>query len=167
MAGNKNSGRGRVSTYKKIYSTKMLEDYLVSCKDVEEKKVVQENEEKHYTMYKTIIKVKLPTIEGYALFIKRPRPTLIEWMKAVPEFAIAMERIKTEQKQRLLEKGLNGTYNASIARLILSTNHGMVESSDVTSGGKPLNSFSDDQINRIADRITRRRTENGDSTVGK
>ena len=161
------SPKNRKTTYKKMYSTKLLEDYLESCADTEKKSVVQENEEKGYTMYKTTVDIKLPTVEGYALFIKRPRQTIYSWIKMFPEFAAAMDKIKTEQKQRLIEKGLNGTYNASIARLILSTNHGMVEASDVTSGGKPINAFNDDQINRIADRITRRHTENGDSAVGK
>ena len=34
--------------------------------------------------------------------------------------------------------GLSGDYNSTIAKLILSTNHGMREGTDITSDNKPI-----------------------------
>lgn len=39
-----------------------------------------------------------------------------------------------------------------------------LQSTDVTSGGEKLESFSDEQVTRIADRVAKRRTEHGVSS---
>lgn len=84
------------------------------------------------------IKVKLPTIEGFALFLGVDKSSLYEWKDKHEDFSYALEKIITEQKKRLLEKGLSGDYNPTIAKLILSSNHGMSEKTDVTSGGEKI-----------------------------
>ena len=155
--------KGRPTKYKKQYSTKRLEEYLDSCKDGEKKIVVQENTEKGYTMYKSVPDIKLPSIEGYAIFLGIGRDSLYDWEKVNPEFAVALEKIRSLQKEKLIKHGLEGTYNSTIAKLILSTNHGMHENNDITSKGDKISTFSDDQVNRIADRITKRRATNGDT----
>jgi hypothetical protein len=113
--------------------------------------------------YERLIKVKLPTIEGLAIYLGVARKTLYSWEKEYPIFAAALDRVRAEQLQRLIDSGLSGDYNPVIAKLMLSHNHGMREKSDITSDDKPLNTFSDDQIDRIADRIASRKGSNGDT----
>ena len=153
----------RPSKYRKIYSTKRLEDYLKECKDKYEKAVVQENLEKGYRMYKSRLRVKIPSYEGYAKFLGVHKDTLINWAKTNEEFSRALSTILEIQKQTLIERGLEGTYNPTLAKFLLSANHGLRESTDVTSDGQPIGSFNDDQINRIAERIAKRSAGNGDT----
>jgi len=59
-----------------------------------------------------------------------PRRTLYEWRDKHKDFSHSLEKIVTEQHKRLLDKGLSGEYNSTIAKLILSSNHGMSEKSE-------------------------------------
>lgn len=77
--------------------------------------------------------VKLPTIEGFAVFIGVHKSSLYEWEKKNLRFSNALNKIRTEQQERLINKGLSNDYNSTIAKLILSSNHGMRERTDVTS----------------------------------
>jgi len=148
---------GHNAKYKNKHSRECLREYLAQCEDEVLQEVVQENVEKGYTMYKTTLKVKLPTVEGYARFLGFNRDTLFAWASVIPEFRIALDEIASRQKQVLIENGLQGSYNATIAKLILSNNHGMREKTDVTTDDLPIGSnFTDEQINRIADRVARR-----------
>lgn len=153
-----------VTTYKPIFAKKKVADYLATCVDEETTKIVQKNEESGYTQYKNVLTIKLPTVEGFARFVKKSKRTLETWAKLYPEFREGMNLIKEEQKQRLIERSLEGKYNPTIAKLILATNHGMSDKSDITTDGKPITtSFNDEQINRIADRIARRQKSDGDT----
>lgn len=76
-------------------------------------------------------KVNLPTIEGLALYLGFNKTTMYEWAKTDTEFSNSLGIIKDEQKKRLLSEGLAGNYNSTIAKLILSANHGMVEKKEV------------------------------------
>lgn len=60
------------------------------------------------------------------------------------EFLGALNKIREEQRSRLINKGLSGQYNPVIAKLILSANHGMAEKTetDVTSKGKQIEGIS-------------------------
>jgi hypothetical protein len=51
-----------------------------------------------------------------------------------------LKKIKDIQRERLLYNGLSGDYNSTIAKLVLSANHGMSEKSEVdhTSKGESL-----------------------------
>ncbi len=69
--------------------------------------------------------------------------------------------------QRLIDMGLSGVYNSTIAKLILSSNHGMRERLDKTSDDKPINNFNDEQVDRIADRISRRKSDDGGISSSK
>jgi len=84
--------------------------------------------------------VRLPTLEGFAVFIGVNKTTLYEWEKDHEEFSNALDLIRSEQQERLINNGLAGTYNSTIAKLILSSNHGMREKTDtdVTSGGERI-----------------------------
>lgn len=88
--------------------------------------------------YERIVKVKLPSHERFAEFIGVNTTTLYEWEKEYPEFSKALVKILQEQKNRLVEEGLANNYNPTIAKLVLSSNHGMREGTDLTSGGKKI-----------------------------
>lgn len=150
------------SKYKKVYSGKRLNDYLKTCKDTYEEVLVstgknkKDEDENAYETHKNILKVKLPTVEGYAAHLKRSPRTLHAWAKVNKEFELALDKLKAIQKQVVLEASLGGIYNPTIAKLILSNNHGMKDRVDATSDDKPIGTnFTDDQIERIGERVAR------------
>lgn len=123
--------------YKEEYILK-VDEYLQSNQDEEIQVVKQSNSKKGYEMFDTKIKVKLPTIEGFASFIDVSKKSLYNWEKEYPDFLHALDKIRIEQQKRLINSGLSGEYNSTIAKLILSSNHGMREKTDtdITSGGE-------------------------------
>lgn len=118
---------GRPTKYKEEYCD-LVDDYLKERIDEE----VSVNK----------VKVKLPTIEGYARYIDTPLSTLYDWKNEHEEFSESLEKIILEQKQRLLDMGLSGDYNSTIAKLILSSNHGMTERTDITSKEETLKTIN-------------------------
>lgn len=80
----------------------------------------------------------IPTVEGLALEIGVHVDTLYEWAKHHPRFSEALRALVSKQKKMLIRGGLSGYYNPTIAKLVLSANHGMTERTDVTSGDKPI-----------------------------
>ena len=111
---------GRPSKYKVEYNKKVL-DYLEKNKDSEKMMVSGGSK----------LTVKLPTIEGFAVYIGVNKTSLFEWKKLYPIFSNSLELIKSEQMKRLLNSGLSGDYNSTIAKLILSSNHGMREKTEI------------------------------------
>ena len=128
---------GRPTKYDPKFIESVME-YIMLHQDVE-----KENEGK-YGGINYSIRAKLPTIEGFASFIKVTKSSLYEWEAKYPEFSYALEELRREQKERLINEGLSGNYNSTIAKLILSSNHGMSDkvSNDLTTGGLAIN-FSD------------------------
>ena len=107
------------------YSEEMIvkaKEYLDSCKD----------------SFGLQVTVNLPTNYGLARYLNVNRDTLNEWGKKYPAFSVALRNIEEEQAQRLLNNGLAGTYNSTIAKLILSSNHGMKERTDTTTNDKDI-----------------------------
>lgn len=131
--------RGRPTSYDRKFIDSVYE-YLDECIDEDVQVVRQANLEKGYEMYDNKLKVRLPTVEGFARFIGVNKSSLYEWERLYPDFSDALEDIRREQKERLINSGLSGDYNSTIAKLVLSSNHGMAEKTetDLTSGGKPL-----------------------------
>ena len=84
------------------------------------------------------LRVKLPTKEGFALFIDITKRTLYNWADEHKEFFHALEKIEKVQHERLLNSGLAGEYNSTIAKLILSSNHNYKERTDQTTKDKEL-----------------------------
>lgn len=95
------------------------------------------------------IKVKLPTTDGFARFLGVARSSLYLWEKDHPDFSDALDKIRNEQQERLLNMGLSGDYNSTIAKLVLSANHNMREKSeqDITSGGERITFGWNDENN--------------------
>ena len=138
-------GKGRPTTYKEEYIDK-VDEYLAECQD-EEKQVVKQSSEK-YDMYDNKLKVNLPTVEGFALWLGIPKRTLYDWKDAHEDFSHSLERIVEEQRKRLLNMGLSGDYNSTIAKLILSSNHGYTEktATDHTTKGDKITSVTVDIV---------------------
>jgi len=135
---------GRPTEYKTFYCDK-VDEYLESQQDEEVEVVKQRNQEKGYEIYDNKLKVKLPTKEGYARFIGVTKKTLYNWANEHEEFLHALEKIEIEQKQRLIDCGLSGEYNSTIAKLVLSSNHGMSDKTetDLTSKGEKIQSVAE------------------------
>jgi len=73
------------------------------------------------------LKVNLPTVTGFALYLGVNKDTLYEWAGKYPIFSDSLNLIVQEQEKRLINSGLSGAYNPTIAKLILSSNHGYAE----------------------------------------
>lgn len=129
---------GRPTKYDPEFINK-VDEYLQSEQDIEQTKI-KGSSDKGFETYKYKLKVNLPTIEGFALFLGVNKTSLYEWEKDHPDFSNALYKIRTEQQTRLINEGLAGNYNSTIAKLILSSNHGMREKTDtdITSQGEKM-----------------------------
>lgn len=129
---------GRPTKYLEEYINK-VDEYLDLHQDLEMERVGLKSE-KGYEKIDYVLRVDLPTIEGFARFLGVNKTTLYEWEKNYEGFSNALDKIRVEQQTRLINEGLAGNYNPTIAKLILSSNHGMREKTDtdLTSNGKDL-----------------------------
>lgn len=116
---------GRPSEYSEEYIDK-VDHYLAQCEDT--------------LTERGKLQVRLPTIEGFSIYLGVSKKSLYNWRDKHPDFLHALEKIETEQKERLLNMGLSGDYNPTIAKLVLSANHNMREKTeqDITSQGQQL-----------------------------
>jgi hypothetical protein len=124
MAGAKKTekkrGRGRPTMYSDDLNSK-VDEYIALCQD---------------TISETgRIKVKLPTIEGFAIYLGVVSSTVFKWAEEYSQFSESLKKIKDIQRERLLYNGLSGDYNSTIAKLVLSANHGMSEKQEVAHSG--------------------------------
>lgn len=118
------------------YNDKILEkaeQYLSECVDTTEQVVTGESEK--FTSYKEKIKVNLPTIEGLAVYLNIHRDTLYQWEKEHPDFSDIIERLRGSQIKSLVNNGLSGDYNPTIAKVLLSK-HGYSEKQEVQHSGE-------------------------------
>ena len=125
----------RPTKYKEEFCD-MVDDFLKENRD-EQYQLTKSSSSKGES-WDNKIKVKLPTQYAFAKYIGVAEDTVIEWSKKYPRFSESLGKILAEQKQRLLDMGLSGDYNSTIAKLILSANHGLAERKDITSGDKPI-----------------------------
>ncbi len=134
--------KGRPTKYLEEYNNK-VDEYLELHQDKELERVGLKSE-KGYEKIEYVLRVNLPTIEGFARFIGVNKTTLYEWDKKYPDFSNSLDKIRIEQQTRLINEGLAGNYNPTIAKLILSSNHGMREKTeqDITTGGKEINAIN-------------------------
>jgi hypothetical protein len=146
----------RPSEYKPIYIEK-VDEYLKACED--------EWEEFHKTRgdksdtYERYLKVNLPKIEGFAEYIGVSRKTIYNWQKDHEDFAEACDKILSKQKSILIDNGLAGIYSPVITKVLLSANHDTKEAIDTTQS-----TFSDEQVDRIAERIAARKGSDDSSS---
>lgn len=126
---------GRPTKYDPAMCEKVVE-YLNQCEDVwtEYHKTRGEKSDS----YDRILKVNLPSREGFARYVGVVVNTLKNWGEENADFLTALSLIDQEQKKRLFEEGLAGNYNPIIAKLGLSANHGMREKTDITSDDQKI-----------------------------
>lgn len=103
---------------------KKTEEYLSICKDGYER--VLQSEKKRSVMYTHKFRVKLPTIGGLARYLHIRRETIWDWAKKIPEFSNVIGELMAEQEDRLINNGISGDYNPTIAKVLL-TKHGYRE----------------------------------------
>lgn len=110
--------------------------YIKECEDVEEEFHKTRGEKSD--SFDKVIRVKLPTIEGLALYLGTSRSILYEWKEQDEEFSDIIDILQQKQANMLISKGLSGDYNPTIAKVLL-TKHGYREGTELSGeGGKPL-----------------------------
>ncbi len=65
----------------------------------------------------------IPSVAGLAIMLRVARETLYNWSREHDEFLGTLEQLKMWQENALLNSGLDGTFNSTITKLVL-TNHG-------------------------------------------
>ena len=124
---------GRPTKYRGDETVQKVYDYLAQCVDKET--TFHKTRGSSSDTYERIIEVNLPTIEALSEWLKLDIDTINEWVKHEEkhDFTVAVRALKKKQKDILIKNTLNGNYNASIAKLMLSSNHGMNEKTEIES----------------------------------
>lgn len=125
------------SKYDLRFANELFKEYLQQCKAGNEPTLIPTE-----SSYIVIHNANPPSVHGYAEWltdndhVNVHEDTLRVWGQAHQEFAFCLHRIERIQKEFLFNKGLAGRYNSTIAKLGLSSNHGMVERTAVDSTHK-------------------------------
>lgn len=112
-------------------------EYIESCKD---EPIVNDDGKLLY------LNVNLPKIAGLAKKLDVRRETIHDWARKYPEFSHIVEKCLSEQEEVLVNKGLSGQYNPTIAKLLL-TKHGYREGFDHTSDGDKIEGITFEIVN--------------------
>lgn len=129
----KEKKNGRPPKYNPKYATEEYVNGFISyCRVNSEPEVTMPDDIEEGMIVKPIIRKRLmlPTIERFAKYIGVHFDTLYDWADKNKKFSESLSRIKEEQKEWLFDNGLLGEYNPVIAKLILSSNHGMSDKVD-------------------------------------
>lgn len=104
--------------------------------------------------------VNLPTIEGLAHEIKVNRDTIYEWCKVDTDYSDIIEDLKAKQAKFLINKGLSGDYNPTIAKVLLSK-HGYSEKieTDLTNKGEKFETGGNIDLDKLATEMANRLKE--------
>jgi len=131
-----NNKMGRPTKYKGIETINIVKKYLEDTEDEEYRLIRTDGTTS--TTYENKLKVKIPTIEGLALILEVNLDTVYEWEKHHKEFSEILGNVRKKQAKVLIEKGLSGDYNSTIAKVLL-TKHGYREGIEQTGkDGKDL-----------------------------
>lgn len=140
---------GRPSEYNEDI-LKRLQKYIDECED-EELELLSAVSLKGTEMFRRKLKVHIPTIEGAALYLHIGKTTIWEWEQKFPEFANLMGELRAKQARMLIDNGLSGDYNPTIAKVLL-TKHGYREGQEITGAdGKDL--IPDKQSKEKSDKV--------------
>lgn len=129
---------------------KKAEGYISECVDT-----YDENTKK--------LNVALPSHAGLARYLSVSRETIYKWGRESKRFSDILDDVLAEQEHRLISKGLAGTYNATIAKLVLGK-HGYKESTeqDITTKGDKIS-----EPTKEADKEAQKVTENYEKEMRK
>lgn len=86
------------------------------------------------------------TVAGLAVHLHISRETVYDWAKQddKKEFSDIVVEILSNQERALVNKGLKGEFNSTIAKLLLAK-HGYKEESDITTGGNAIFTWQKDK----------------------
>lgn len=118
---------GRPTKYDDTMVGKTYE-YINSC--VDEIEIFDKTVGDKSNTYERILKTNIPTVAGLAIHLGVNKTTLYEWSKEYKEFSNALDDLSAIQENKLLNGGVSGSYNSTISKLILSSNHGYKEKSE-------------------------------------
>jgi len=76
----------------------------------------------------------IPSIAGLACYTKKSRNNIYEYGKQLDEFKYILDAILQLQESKLINEGLKGNFNSTIAKLILSK-HGYSEKQEIEHSG--------------------------------
>lgn len=81
----------------------------------------------------------IPTKEGLAVFLDVSRSTIYKWASEIQEFSDIFERLMSKQADKLIQGGLDGSYNAPVTKMLL-TKHDYSDKQEIdhTTAGKPM-----------------------------
>jgi len=100
---------------------KKVRAYINQCTDVIEEYHKTRGEKSD--SYDRLVRVKIPTIEGLSVYLGINRDTVYAWKADFEEFSDIIDELMSIQADRLLNEGLSGSYNPTIAKVLL-TKHG-------------------------------------------
>ncbi len=127
---------GRPTKYSETVRDR-LNEYIDSCTDVE-----YPITDKDGNIVNFKVRANIPTVEGFANFINVNKTTLYEWESNYPEFSNDISRLRQEQASRLINKGLSGEYNPTIAKVLLAKQgYRDAIDTDITSKGEQINTI--------------------------
>ena len=72
----------------------------------------------------------VPSVAGLACYLGKHKASMYNYAEQSTEFFDTLEAIKTVQENKLLNGGLTGSFNSTIAKLMLS-NHGYSEKQEI------------------------------------
>jgi len=112
--------------------------YLAQAEDEEQQQLTGLSV-KGTELYKNKLRVNLPSIEGLALYLGIDRSTIYDWesQEDKGEFSNIIGELRAKQARELINKGLSGDYNPTIAKVLLSK-HGYKEEKDINLAEKKL-----------------------------
>lgn len=130
---------GRPTIYNDDVLTKTRE-YIDSCEDgytVIERPSVKDGKLMGNESHR-VFKVRIPTIEGLAIYLKINKDTVQEWKKH-EEFSVLISELLAKQATMLVSNSLSGDYNPMIAKALLAK-HGYRDAidTDITSKGEKV-----------------------------
>jgi ABC-type transport system substrate-binding protein len=109
---------GRPTEYNKDILTK-AKKYILESEDEEVQQLVGLSA-KGTELFKNKLNVKIPTIEGLALYLKINRDTIYDWEEKYKPFSDIIGELRAKQANALVSKGLSGDYNPTIAKVLLA-----------------------------------------------
>lgn len=130
--------QGRPTKYSDEILT-LTKEYIDSCEDKDIQLVKQSGDNKSggYESFENKLQVNLPTIEGLAYFLKLNKDTIYSWRKEHKDFSDLIDDLLQKQARQLINRGLSGDYNPTIAKVLL-TKHGYRDGVDHTTNGKDM-----------------------------